>query len=221
LPLFPQQQQLTRFQQRQQHTSKCQISVTTTTAIRKFSKRNSTSNFSNSRAWYQILTTATSHQVSTSVRRGSVWCGVAQLWCGVAQLVARRLAGRQARVRFSARHHREVCPTELSSNEEMERGLGECMYECDCMIVCMLQNMKNKQKEWHTATKPLKFQHQRQRTKVYQQQQLIKLWNGFYYWQTKFQQQQTKVYEDQQQLKFGMQPQQLTRFVHLEQKFQI
>jgi hypothetical protein len=43
------------------------------------------------------------------VRRGSVgWCGVAQLlWCGVAQLVARRLAVRQARVRFSARHHRE------------------------------------------------------------------------------------------------------------------
>jgi hypothetical protein len=33
-------------------------------------------------------------------------------WCGVAQLVARRLAVRQARVRFSARHHREVFPTE-------------------------------------------------------------------------------------------------------------
>jgi hypothetical protein len=30
--------------------------------------------------------------------------------CGVAQLVARRLAVRQARVRFSARHHREVLP---------------------------------------------------------------------------------------------------------------
>jgi hypothetical protein len=49
------------------------------------------------------------------------------LWCGVAQLVARRLAGRQARVRFSARHHREFCPTELTSDEEMERGLGECI----------------------------------------------------------------------------------------------
>jgi hypothetical protein len=67
------------------------------------------------------------------VRRGSVWCGVAQYgaawlsmvrrgsdngaawlrWCGVAQLVARRLAVRQARVRFSARHHREGPPTEL------------------------------------------------------------------------------------------------------------
>jgi hypothetical protein len=34
-------------------------------------------------------------------------------WCGVAQLVARRLAVRQARVRFSARHHREGLPTEL------------------------------------------------------------------------------------------------------------
>ncbi len=28
------------------------------------------------------------------------------------------------------------------------------LYECDWMIVCMLENMKNKQKEWHTATKP-------------------------------------------------------------------
>jgi hypothetical protein len=82
------------------------------------------------------------------VRRGSIWCGVAQM-------VARRLAGRQARVRFSARHHREFCPTELTGDEEMERGLGECVDECDWMIVCMLQNMKNKQKEWHSATKPL------------------------------------------------------------------
>jgi hypothetical protein len=54
-------------------------------------------------------------------------CGVAQLRCGVAQLVACWLAGRQARVRFSAQHHREVCPTELTSDEEMERGLGECI----------------------------------------------------------------------------------------------
>ncbi len=53
------------------------------------------------------------------------WCGVTQLWCGVAQLIARRLAVRQARVRFSARHHREVFPTELTSDEEMERDLGE------------------------------------------------------------------------------------------------
>ena len=63
------------------------------------------------------------------VRRGSVWCGVAQL-------VARRLAVRQARVRFSARHHREVSPTELTSDEEMERGPGKWrrineLYECD------------------------------------------------------------------------------------------
>ncbi len=36
-------------------------------------------------------------------------------------LVARRLAVRQARVRFSARHYREGLPTELSSDEEMER----------------------------------------------------------------------------------------------------
>ncbi len=78
------------------------------------------------------------------LRRGPVWCGVAQygaawpshgaawpsmvrrgpVWCGVAQLVARRLAVRQARVRFSARHHREVFPTEQTSGEEMENGDG-------------------------------------------------------------------------------------------------
>jgi hypothetical protein len=57
-------------------------------------------------------------------------------WCGVAQLVARRLAVRQAQVRFSARNHREVFPTEQTSDEEMERGLSECrwinvMNECD------------------------------------------------------------------------------------------
>jgi hypothetical protein len=84
------------------------------------------------------------------VRRGSIWCGVAQL-------VARRLAVRQARVRFSARHHREVIPTEHKSDEEMERGLSEwrrinVLYECDCMNVSY-KNMKNKQKEWHHATK--------------------------------------------------------------------
>jgi hypothetical protein len=41
-----------------------------------------------------------------AVRRGCKWCGVAVL-------VARRLAVRQARVRFSARHHREVIPLSL------------------------------------------------------------------------------------------------------------
>jgi hypothetical protein len=61
------------------------------------------------------------------VRRGSVWShGAAWLSrCGVAQLVARRLALRQARVRFSARHHMEIFPSELTSDEEMERGPGE------------------------------------------------------------------------------------------------
>jgi hypothetical protein len=42
------------------------------------------------------------------------------------------------------------------------RGLGEwrwinVLYECDWMDVCMLLNMKNKQKEWHRATKPSSF----------------------------------------------------------------
>ncbi len=54
----------------------------------------------------------------------------------MAQLVARRLAVRQARVRFSAQHHREGLPTELTSDEEMERGPSEwrrinVLYECD------------------------------------------------------------------------------------------
>jgi hypothetical protein len=46
-----------------------------------------------------------------------------------AQLVARLLAVRQARVRFSARLHREVNPNEFTSDEEMEeRGPAN---ECD------------------------------------------------------------------------------------------
>ncbi len=53
-------------------------------------------------------------------------------WCGVAHLVARRLAVRQACVQFSARNHREVFPTEHTSDEEMERGL--------------IKNMKNKKR---------------------------------------------------------------------------
>jgi hypothetical protein len=58
------------------------------------------------------------------VRRGSY--GAAWLlWCGVAQLIARLLAVRQARVRLSAWHRRKVFPTELTSDEEMERDLGE------------------------------------------------------------------------------------------------
>jgi hypothetical protein len=62
---------------------------------------------------------------------------VAQLGC-VAQIVVRRLAVRQARVRFPARQPMDVFPTELTSDEEMERNLGEWrrmnvlyeMYEC-------------------------------------------------------------------------------------------
>ncbi len=69
------------------------------------------------------------------VRRGSEWCGVAQLWCGVAQLVARRLAGRQARVRFPARHHREVFPTEPKAMRRWREASTNVLYECDWMIV--------------------------------------------------------------------------------------
>jgi hypothetical protein len=101
------------------------------------------------------------------VRRGSVG------WCGMAQLVARRLAVRQARVRFSAWHHREgffFFPTELSKrwgDGERPRRMAT-----DKWIVWMLLNVielvsvlyviktKNKQKEWHCATKPLKCRYE-------------------------------------------------------------
>jgi hypothetical protein len=59
----------------------------------------------------------------------------------VAQLVARRLAVRQARVRFSARHHREGLPTDMN------------VHECE-INVCMLKIRKINKKEWHPATKP-------------------------------------------------------------------
>ncbi len=54
----------------------------------------------------------------------------------MAQLAARRLAVRQARVRCG-----EVLPTELTSDEEMERDPGDWrrmneLYECDSMSVC-------------------------------------------------------------------------------------
>jgi hypothetical protein len=52
-------------------------------------------------------------------------CGVAQLGFVIAQMVVRRLALRQVRVRFSAGHPREVFPTKLTSDEEMERNLCE------------------------------------------------------------------------------------------------
>jgi hypothetical protein len=84
------------------------------------------------------------------------------LWCGVAQLVACWLAVRQTRVRFSSRHHREVFPSEHTCDEEMERGLSEwrwinVLYECDCECMYVIKNTKNKQKEWHHATKPKKI----------------------------------------------------------------
>ncbi len=83
--------------------------------------------------------------LSCKIRRGSVWCGVAQL-------VARRLAVRQARVRFSARHHREGLPTELIRRW----GVGErprqvatdkwivWMWSNEC--ICSLKYEKNKSK---------------------------------------------------------------------------
>jgi hypothetical protein len=49
----------------------------------------------------------------------------------------------------SAPHWGTVFPTELTSDEEMERGLGKLrrinvLYECDWMNVCMLKKIKIK-----------------------------------------------------------------------------
>jgi hypothetical protein len=85
------------------------------------------------------------------VRRGSVWCGVAQLWCGVAQHGAAWLSmvrrgsewcGVAQMVRRGSVGSASACckagpssilgsapqggsPTEQTSDEEMERGLSE------------------------------------------------------------------------------------------------
>ncbi len=75
------------------------------------------------------------------------------------------LAVRQARVRFSARHHREVFPhwadKRWGNGERPQRMAMDkcivCMWLNEWMYVCMLRNMKNKQKEWHPATKPFNF----------------------------------------------------------------
>jgi hypothetical protein len=45
-------------------------------------------------------------------------------------------------------------PLSLQAMRRWREASANVLYECDWMIVCMLENMKNKQKEWHTATKP-------------------------------------------------------------------
>jgi hypothetical protein len=62
------------------------------------------------------------------VRRSSVECGVIQL-------VVRRLAVRQARVRFSARHSKVVFSTVLTCDEEMKRNFDD-WDEWDAMNLC-------------------------------------------------------------------------------------
>ncbi len=61
--------------------------------------------------------------------------------------VLQMLAVRQARARFSARHHREVFPTELTTYKRWGDGerprrmaTDKCivLYECDCMNLFML-----------------------------------------------------------------------------------
>ncbi len=62
------------------------------------------------------------------------------LGCDVDKMVVPLLAVRQARVRFLGRHSPEAFSTELTSDEEMEKNLGDCrrmnvLYECDGMNV--------------------------------------------------------------------------------------
>ena len=45
-------------------------------------------------------------------------------------------------------------PLSLQVMRRWREASANVLYEYDCMIVCMLENMKNKQKEWHSATKP-------------------------------------------------------------------
>jgi len=74
----------------------------------------------------------------TRVRRGSdsgaAWL---RLGCGAAQGVTRRLAVRQARVRISARHPREVPPTEPSALEIWRRA-SAMIRVTDFMTVCIV-----------------------------------------------------------------------------------
>ncbi len=69
------------------------------------------------------------------VRRGSVGSASACWKAGTSSILG------------SAPHGSTVFPTELTSDEEMERGLGEwrrinVLYECDWMNVCMLKKLK-------------------------------------------------------------------------------
>jgi hypothetical protein len=85
-----------------------------------------------------------------------------KLWGGVAQLAARRLAGRQARVRFSARPHREVFPTEHTSDEDMERGFSEwrrmnVLWLNECMYVIKIKNKQKKKKTNETPGRKKSF----------------------------------------------------------------
>ncbi len=88
---------------------------------------------------------------------------VAQLGCGVAHWLVRRLALRQAIVRFSARHPRGrffplSWPAMNRSRGTAANGDGwmYLLYKCDAMNVCNIK-YQIKLKVWHHATKPLQL----------------------------------------------------------------
>ncbi len=101
----------------------------------------------NDRYWQKYVFTGTPVLFKLNIFKNlarSLWGGVAHWWGGVAQLAAHRLAVRQARVRFSARPHREVPPLSTQAmriwREASANGDG-WMY-CDWMNVCMLYKIK-------------------------------------------------------------------------------
>jgi hypothetical protein len=56
---------------------------------------------------------------------------------------------------FKCRSTGRSNPLSLQAMRRWREAPANVLYECDWMIECMLENIKNKQKEWHTATKPL------------------------------------------------------------------
>ncbi len=69
-----------------------------------------------------------------------------EIWCGVAQLVARRLAVRQARVRFSARHLMEVLlllsEEAMRIQEDRPRRMMKVEWMYDCIVWMIVKNNK-------------------------------------------------------------------------------
>jgi hypothetical protein len=78
------------------------------------------------RAWLLVMLLMYIYVLADNIKVG----------CGMAQLVARRLAVRQARVRFSARHPKGG-PLPSGSNEEIKSGARRVVY-IKILYVCSI-----------------------------------------------------------------------------------